>query len=128
MGIKVHVIFYSMYGHVYRMAEAVAAGVKEVGGAEATLFQAAEIVPDAILEKPIVSSAGFAVVQLKEKNIANKDDFAKDRLGILRGLRIAKAQDAVARYIASLRSKVKDKITFDQKLLEDGATDDSSDG
>jgi multimeric flavodoxin WrbA len=38
MGIKVHVIFYSMYGHVYRMAEAVVAGVKEVAGAEPTLF------------------------------------------------------------------------------------------
>jgi NAD(P)H dehydrogenase (quinone) len=38
MGIKVHVIFYSMYGHVYRMAEAVLAGVKEVVGAEASLF------------------------------------------------------------------------------------------
>ena len=48
MGIKIHIIFYSMYGHVYRMAEAVAAGVKEVAGAEATLFQAAEIVPDEI--------------------------------------------------------------------------------
>ena len=51
MGIKVHVIFYSMYGHVYRMAEAVAAGVKEMAGAEVTLFQTAEIVPDAMLEK-----------------------------------------------------------------------------
>jgi NAD(P)H dehydrogenase (quinone) len=30
MSIKVNVIFYSMYGHVYRMAEAVAAGMKEV--------------------------------------------------------------------------------------------------
>jgi len=51
MGIKVHVIFYSMYGHVYRMAEAVLAGVKEVAGAEASLLQVAELVPDAILEK-----------------------------------------------------------------------------
>src|SRR6266446_10477016 len=32
MGVKVHVICYSMYGHVYRMAEAVLAGVEEVAG------------------------------------------------------------------------------------------------
>jgi NAD(P)H:quinone oxidoreductase type IV len=60
MGIKVHVIFYSMYGHVYRMAEAVAAGVKDVAGAEATLFQAAEIVPDAMLEKSGAKAARAA--------------------------------------------------------------------
>src|SRR5229473_5539861 len=60
MGIKVHVIFYSMYGHVYRMAEAVAAGVKEVAGAEATLFQAAEIVSDAMLEKSGAKAARAA--------------------------------------------------------------------
>lgn len=43
MGVKVHVIFCSVCGDVYRLAEAVVAGVEEVAGAEATLFQAAEI-------------------------------------------------------------------------------------
>src|SRR5579859_6353907 len=60
MGIKVHVIFYSMYGHVYRMAEAVVAGVKEVSGAEATLFQVPELAPDAILEKSGAKAARAA--------------------------------------------------------------------
>src|SRR5882724_5665528 len=60
MGIKIHIIFYSMYGHVYRMAEAVAAGVKEVAGAEASLFQAAEIVPDTMLEKSGAKAARAA--------------------------------------------------------------------
>ena len=45
------VIFYSMYGHVYRMAEAVAAGAREVAGNKVELLQVAELVPDAILEK-----------------------------------------------------------------------------
>ena len=30
MTVRVQIIFYSMYGHVYRMAEAVAQGVREV--------------------------------------------------------------------------------------------------
>jgi len=30
MAVRVQIIFYSMYGHVYRMAEAVAQGVREV--------------------------------------------------------------------------------------------------
>ena len=51
MGIKVNVIFYSMYGHVFRMAEAVASGAKEVSGAEVSIFQVAELIPDEVLEK-----------------------------------------------------------------------------
>jgi len=60
MGIKVNVIFYSMYGHVYRMAEAVAAGVKEVSGAELGLYQVSEITPDAVLEKSGAKAARAA--------------------------------------------------------------------
>src|SRR6266849_3281008 len=74
MGIKVHVIFYSMYGHVYRMAEAVAAGVKEVAGAEATLFQAAEIVSDAMLEKSGAKAARAAFAHVP---VATMDSLAE---------------------------------------------------
>lgn len=84
--------------------------------------------PDALVEKPIKTTTGFAVLQLKEKTLAKKEDFAKDRLAILRGLRAAKEQDAVARYIATLRSKVKDKITYDQRLLEEAGTVDDGSG
>jgi NAD(P)H dehydrogenase (quinone) len=51
MSIKVQVIFYSMYGHVYKMAQAVAEGAKQVSGAEVSLYQVAELIPDDILEK-----------------------------------------------------------------------------
>jgi NAD(P)H dehydrogenase (quinone) len=51
MSIKVQVIFYSMYGHVYKMAQAVAEGIKQVSGAEVSLYQVAELIPDDILEK-----------------------------------------------------------------------------
>jgi NAD(P)H dehydrogenase (quinone) len=74
MGIKVHVIFYSMYGHVYRMAEAVVAGVKEVAGAEATLFQAAEIASDATLEK---SGARAARAAFAHVPVATMDSLAE---------------------------------------------------
>ena len=64
MGVKVSVIFYSMYGHVYRMAEAVVAGVKEVAGAEASLFQVAELAPDAMLEKSGAKAARAAFAHI----------------------------------------------------------------
>ncbi len=47
----VQIIFYSMYGHVYAMAEAVADGVRSVEGCEAELLQVPELVPDAALEQ-----------------------------------------------------------------------------
>ena len=48
---RVQIVFYSMYGHIYRMAEAVADGARQVAGAEVTLYQVSELVPDDILEK-----------------------------------------------------------------------------
>jgi NAD(P)H dehydrogenase (quinone) len=66
MATNVQVIFYSMYGHVYRMAEAIAAGVREVAGAEVALLQTPELVPDEILEKSGAKTArkAFAHVPL----------------------------------------------------------------
>jgi NAD(P)H dehydrogenase (quinone) len=46
---KVLVVFYSMYGHLYQMAEAIATGVKEVDGAEVELRQIPETLPDNVL-------------------------------------------------------------------------------
>src|ERR1035438_8586466 len=40
-----------MYGHIYRMAEAVMEGAREVEGAEVSLYQVAELVPVEALEK-----------------------------------------------------------------------------
>ena len=50
MSAKVQVIFYSMYGHVYKMAEAVVAGAQDAG-AQVQLYQVAELVADETLER-----------------------------------------------------------------------------
>lgn len=61
---NVQIVFYSMYGHVYRLAEAVAEGAREVAGAEVTLYQVAELVPDQALEASGAKAArqGFAAI------------------------------------------------------------------
>lgn len=46
---KVLVLFYSMYGHIYRMAEAVAEGVREVQGCEAVLKRVPETLTPEVL-------------------------------------------------------------------------------
>jgi len=48
---KVKVIFYSMYGHTYRLAEAIAEGAREFQGSEVQLLQVPELVPAEVLEK-----------------------------------------------------------------------------
>ena len=61
---KVLVVFYSMYGHIYRMAEAVAEGAKEVAGAEVELRRVPEKLSDEILEKMGATEAQKAFSQV----------------------------------------------------------------
>jgi multimeric flavodoxin WrbA len=60
VAVKVQVIFYSMYGHVYKMAEAVAEGARSVEGVEVSLLQVPELVPDAALERTGAKAARAA--------------------------------------------------------------------
>ena len=48
---KVLIVYYSMYGHIHQMAEAVAEGVRQVEGAEAVLRQVPETLPEDVLAK-----------------------------------------------------------------------------
>lgn len=75
MNVKVQVIFYSMYGHVYKMAEAVVAGAREAG-AQVQLYQVAELVPDEALERSGAKAArqAFAHVPVaKPEQMAEAD-------------------------------------------------------
>jgi NAD(P)H:quinone oxidoreductase type IV len=74
MPVKIQVIFYSMYGQVYQMAEAVAAGAREIGGTEVSLLQVPELVPDEILEK---SGAGVARARFAEVPVAKPAQLAE---------------------------------------------------
>ena len=48
---KVFIVFYSMYGHIYNMAEAVAQGAREVGGVDVELRRVPETLPQDVLDK-----------------------------------------------------------------------------
>jgi NAD(P)H dehydrogenase (quinone) len=48
---KILVLFYSMYGHIHRMAEAIEAGAKEVEGAVVELRRVPETLPEEVLTK-----------------------------------------------------------------------------
>jgi NAD(P)H:quinone oxidoreductase type IV len=51
MKTKVQVVFYSMYGHVYKLAEEEAAGAREVQDCDVELYQVPELMPSDALEK-----------------------------------------------------------------------------
>lgn len=68
MACRVNVIFYSTYGHVYQLAEAVAEGARAVEGAEVKVLRVAETLPVEILEKAgaVEPQKAFAHVPLAE--------------------------------------------------------------
>lgn len=49
--LKLQVIFYSMYGHVYKMAESIAQGARETLEVDVTLYRVPELIPAEVLEK-----------------------------------------------------------------------------
>jgi NAD(P)H dehydrogenase (quinone) len=51
MPAKIQIIFYSAYGHVFRLAEAIAEGAREIAGTEATILQVAETLSEELLTK-----------------------------------------------------------------------------
>jgi len=65
---KIQVVFYSTYGHVYRMAEAIAEGARQVAGAEVTLWQVAELMNEEALVKSgaKMARAAFAHVPMAQ--------------------------------------------------------------
>jgi len=60
MATKIQIVFYSMYGHIHKMAEAVAEGAREVEGVEVSLYQVPELMPDDALEKSGAKAARAA--------------------------------------------------------------------
>ena len=73
MSTKVYVVFYSMYSHVYQLAEAITAGAKEVGQSEVSLFQVPELMSDDALEKAGAKEA--------KKSFSHIPSISPDQLG-----------------------------------------------
>ena len=73
---KILILFYSAYGHIYEMARAVADGVKEVKGAEPVLMRVPEILSAELLEKSGVAAAQKPMSQIPVatiQDLANAD-------------------------------------------------------
>jgi len=76
MAVKVHVIFHSTYGHVWKLAEAVAEGARQVQGADVQIFQVPETLPADILDKmgAVEAKKAFAHIPVADpKRLAEAD-------------------------------------------------------
>ena len=70
MPTNVQIIFYSLHGHVYKMAEAVAEGARSVPDTKVELFQVKETLPDEVLVKmkAVEAKKGWAHVPVADVN------------------------------------------------------------
>jgi NAD(P)H dehydrogenase (quinone) len=72
--IRVQVIFYSMYGHLYRIAAAIAEGARDVEGATVDLYQVPELVPEPVL---VQSGAKAARAEFAAVPVARPEQLAQ---------------------------------------------------
>lgn len=76
MKTNIQVIFYSMFGHIFKMTEAIVQGVREVADVDVEIYRVAELVPDNILEKSGAKEAQKAFLNIpiaKPEQLANAD-------------------------------------------------------
>lgn len=62
---RILVLYYSMYGNVYRMAQEVAAGAREAAGAEVEIKTVPELVPESVIQ----SNAGLKAARELQKDV-----------------------------------------------------------
>ena len=74
MKVNILVVYYSMYGHIYRLAEAAAEGVRSVAGVEAQLYRVPETLPQDVLKK---MGAIDAQKQQAQVPVCSVEDLAK---------------------------------------------------
>ncbi len=73
---KIQVVFYSTYGHTFKMAEAIAAGAREVEGAEVSLLRVEETMDEGTLQAMGADQAqqAFADIEIADPHKLGEAD------------------------------------------------------
>ncbi len=66
--------------------------------------------PDEVYGKPVATTTGALVLQLKERTVASREDFVKDKSKVVEALLQEKSREALARYVHELRRAAGDKL------------------
>ncbi|HEX8794724.1 MAG TPA: peptidylprolyl isomerase, partial [Polyangiaceae bacterium] len=81
-----------------------------------------------VLAEPVRTPDGFDVVQLKQRNIATREEFAKDRPIFQEELARAKRDEALSLYVKRLREKSKDDIKVEDAYIQESKADGGTSG
>ncbi len=76
MNTKIKIIFHSLHGHIHELAEAIAAGAREVPETEVEVLQVPETLPDTVLKKmdALETKKAFAHIPVADpKMLADAD-------------------------------------------------------
>lgn len=71
---KVYVIFHSIYGHIYKMSQAIAEGVDEVEGVEAIVKRVPETLSDEILAKMGATESQAMMADVPVAKVSDLED------------------------------------------------------
>ncbi len=76
MSTKIKVIFHSLYGHTYKLAEAIAEGARSVAGVDVEVLQVPETLPESVLEKmgAVETKKSFAHVPVADPKTLGEAD------------------------------------------------------
>jgi len=73
MAPKLYIVYYSTWGHIAKLADAIEAGAKKVGGVEVTKWQVAETLPDEVLAKMYASPKNKDIPIITPAELAKAD-------------------------------------------------------
>jgi peptidyl-prolyl cis-trans isomerase D len=82
---------------------------------------------DEVYAKPLPTTTGALILQLKERTAASREEFVKEKSKVVQALLEAKSSEALARYVADLRRQAGDKLQVMSQFGEEakGRVDDS---
>lgn len=75
---------------------------------------------DAVAEKPIETADGYAVLQLKSKDMATRDAFDEEKADLMAQLRSRKAEEALTSYVERLRKEAGPVLFNPRHVPSDG--------
>ncbi|MBN2197563.1 MAG: SurA N-terminal domain-containing protein [Polyangiaceae bacterium] len=84
--------------------------------------------PGTLYPNPVPTGAGYSVMVLVEKKLADRAEFDRDRVSLMRERQRLKADEALTEYIAALRKAAEGQIVINEKLIapkkEDGEAEE----
>ena len=74
--------------------------------------------PEQVHDKVIGTYEGAAVMQLKSKEPAKREEFEKDKVRLIRQLSQVKGAEFLENYVGALRKQAGESLTFDKALVD----------